>query len=86
MLGVECIIMTQILFRIARTICMTGFDIKVVKIIQSIVVHQVFRRNHPHFQKLQNWANLRQHFVNDKGEGSGTTRIGLVNRGKYQSQ
>ena len=36
-----------------------------MKINHCFFVAEVFRHNNPHFQKLQNWADLRQHSVSD---------------------
>ena len=40
------------------------FSMKELKISHYTFASQVFRRNHPHFQNLQNGTYLRHHFVN----------------------
>ena len=72
------------IFRKVRRIYRMSFNSKIMRIYHCFFAPQVFRHNNPRFQKLQNWADLWQHSVNDKGEGSRPTQIGLVNRGKIR--
>ena len=44
---------------------MSGFGEKIMRIGQCAFAPQVCRHNNPHFQKLQNWSDLRLHRVSD---------------------
>ena len=48
-----------------------------MKINHFFFVSQVVKHNNPHFQKLQNWAELRQHSVSDK-QSFGPRQANLV--------
>ena len=49
-----------------RKIYQTSFSGKNNENKSLFLCAQVFRHNNPHFQKLQNWADLRQHSFSDK--------------------
>ena len=53
-------------FQKVRKIYRTTFCSKIMKINHCFFLSQVFRHNNLHFQKLLNWAELRQHPVSDK--------------------